>query len=789
MGLYLLRHRGRVLGFFASASLLWGFYRCLPEPMFPADYCTVLQAQGGELLGATIARDGQYRFPPLDSVPLRFKECALAFEDRYFYWHPGINPVALLRAAMANLRAGTVVQGGSTLTMQVARMMHPGAPRTLANKLIEMLWALRLELAYSKEEIMALWANNAPFGGNVVGLSAAAWRYYAQSPYALSWAQLAALAALPNAPGAIYPGEGNTALRAKRDAILHTLLQRGTLDSAAWSLAREESLPSAPIPLPQLAPHLLTRAQREGLKGQMVHTTIDARLQQEAQTVVANMGQHLAGGAAHNAGVVIADVSSGALLAYVGNVPGLGARHNGHVDMVTAPRSSASVIKPFLYAGMLEDGLLLPKELVFDTPLTIGAFSPQNASHSFSGVVEAHRALAQSLNVPIVRMLHRYGVGFFLELLHKLGFPTLNHPPSHYGLSLVLGGGEITLDNVAGAYASLARTLNGFLDSGHYSSQSVRPLHYRLAPASSEPHALGARPPLGAGPIYLTLQALREVNRPEEQAGWRYLSSTRAVAWKTGTSFGGRDAWAVGVNPHYVVGVWVGNSDGHGVSDLSGLRSAAPLMFRLWDLLPPAGWFAEPLGDLEVVKVCEASGMLPSEHCPLLRNELVPARAGSHAPCPYHRAVHLDRTGTYRVDATGYPVQEMQTVSWFVLPPTAAWYCQRHRTNYRPLPPWMPGCAGSTAEPTMQFIYPRVDRAQLSVPRARDGKPSTVLFEVSHVDSESTVYWHLDGTFVGQTYHFHQLALQPTLGHHTITAIDASGQRIAREFYVIYRAH
>lgn len=777
------------MGLFTVVSLLWGFYHCLPDPMFPTDYCTVLQARNGELLGATIARDGQYRFPPLDSVPARFEQCALAFEDRYFYWHPGINPISLLRATVANVRAGRVVQGGSTLTMQVARMMHPGAPRTLPNKLLEMLWALRLECAFSKEEIVALWANNAPFGGNVVGLSAAAWRYYGQSPYALSWAQLAALAALPNAPGAIYPGEGDGPLRTKRNSILQTLQLQGTLDSVTLSLSLAETLPTGTLPLPMLAPHLLDRVQKEGLKGQMVLSTLDVRLQQEALAVVASMGQQLASGTAHNAGALIADVATGDVLAYVGNVPGLGYQYNGYVDMVTASRSSASVIKPFLYAGMLEDGLLLPKELVFDTPLTIGTFSPQNASHSFSGVVEANRALAKSLNVPIVRMLQRYGVDFYLELLHKLGFTTLNQPASHYGLSLVLGGGEISLWDVSGAYASLARTLDGFVDSGRYAPNSVHPLRYNLRATDIVDNALTTTPPLGAGPIYLTLQALREVNRPEEQAGWRYLSSTRAVAWKTGTSYGGRDAWAVGVNPRYVVAVWVGNSDGHGVPDLSGVGSAAPIMFRLWDLVPPSGWFPAPVGDLEIKQVCAASGMVASPICPELRDELVPARVGSYPACPYHQLVHLDRTGTYRVDASGYPLQDMQTVSWFVLPPTAAWYCQQHRTNYRPLPPWLPGCAGTTTEQTMQFVYPRVNRAQLSVPRDMDGKPSAVLFEVAHADAESTLYWHLDGAFVGQTYHFHQLRLQPTQGHHTLTVIDAQGRRIARDFDVIYRAN
>lgn len=762
------------------AFILLAFYSCLPSPLFRTPTCTVVLDREGRLLSATIADDGQYRFPCSGRVPERFAQCICTYEDRYFRYHIGINPISVVNALRTNISQRRVVRGASTITMQVARLMHGEAPRTWGNKLQEVIWALRLEASYSKDAILALYAANAPFGGNVVGLDAAAWRYYNLPAAELTWGQMAALCVLPNSPSIIYPGRNSDAFLRKRNNLLHRLARRNIIDSMELELALAEPLPQPAETLPQLAPHLLTRAIRDGKKGRVLATTIDRNLQQLAERVVAGAA---ATSPAHNISAIVASVRSGEVLAYVGNTPGL-AGHGAYVDIPAAPRSSASVIKPFLYAAMLEDGLLLPEQLVVDIPTKIGSFAPQNASKNFSGAVPASLALAQSLNVPIVRMLRTYGIPLFLDLLRVQGFTTFTHGADYYGLSLILGGGEITLWDLAGAYATMARTVLNYDPQQVKQRPTVFPLHYVWA--DSVPRA--KRSPLGAGPAYLTLQALRKVNRPIEEQGWQFFSSSCAVAWKTGTSFGSRDAWTVGVNPEYVVAVWVGNHDGSSVAQLSGVRSAAPVMFSLWSLLPHSQWFTPPLDDLESIPVCAQSGVPPSEACVEIDTVLAPMRRGEYSPCGYHQIVHLDSTERWRVNASCYPISAMVKKSWFVLPPAAGWFYSRLHPSYLPLPPYLEGCGADEGATPIQFIYPRENNTEVSVPRDLDGNPTAVVFELAHADAQQPVYWHLDGEYVGTTSLYHQLSLQPNEGKHELVVVDEAGHRASIRFSVRYRA-
>lgn len=760
--------------------LLLAFHHCLPSPLFKSSTCTVILDHDKHLLCAVIAADGQYRFPPSGNVPDRFEQCICTYEDRYFRYHPGINPISIVSALRENIRQGRVVRGASTITMQVARLMHGHAPRTFGNKLLEILWAVRLETSFSKDSILALYASNAPFGGNVVGLDAAAWRYYSVPAAQLTWGQMAALCVLPNSPSIIYPGRNAKALRVKRDRLLHRLASRGIIDTVELELALAEPLPEPAAQLPQLAPHLLSRAIRDGKYGSTIATTIDRHLQQQAEQIIEEAAANCT---ARNIAAIIARVEDGAVLAYVGNTPGLTA-NGAFVDIPSAKRSSASVIKPILYAAMLEDGLLLPEQLVVDIPTKIGSFAPQNASRNFSGVMPASQALAQSLNVPIVRMLREYGIPLFLDLLREQGFTTFTQNEEYYGLSLILGGGEITLWDLAGAYASLARTVTTYDPQREKPESTVIPLYYHLADSARK-----AKPsPLGAGAAYLTLQALRRVNRPIEEQGWQFFSSSRSVAWKTGTSFGSRDAWTVGVNPEYVIAVWVGNHDGSGIPGLSGVRTAAPVMFNLWGLLPHTDWFAPPLDDLESIPVCAQSGLPPSDACVEIDTVLAPMRRGEYLPCGYHQIVHLDSTERWRVNASCYPISAMVKKSWFVLPPAAGWFYSRLHPSYLPLPPYLEGCGADEGATPIQFIYPRENNTEVSVPRDLDGNPTAVVFELAHADAQQPVYWHLDGEYVGTTSLYHQLSLQPNEGKHELVVADEAGHRAAIRFSVRYRA-
>ena len=438
------------------AGLLLAWWCCLPRNLFPGvSYCTVVESAEGELLGARIAADGQWRFPPADTaaVPARYATALVQFEDRAFWWHPGVNPLALLRAARDNARSGHVVSGGSTLSMQVIRLSRQ-KERTLWQKAIEAVQATRLELRYSKQEILALYAAHAPYGGNVVGLEAAAWRYFGRPAAELSWAEAATLAVLPNAPSTLHLSRGRESLLEKRNRLLKRLLEHGDIGLETYEAALEEPLPDAPLPLPQLAPHFVAHCP----DGMRTKTTLRYSLQKAVREVTDRRSDDLAKEDVADLAAVVVDNASGEVIAYVGNTSASRERPGAQVDIAAAPRSTGSILKPFLYAAALEEGIILPRTLLPDIPVNLGGFAPQNFDRQFYGAVPAAEALARSLNVPAVFLLRQYGVAIFHTLLQEAGLTTLTADAGHYGLSLILGGGEGRLDEITRAYSRFCQT-------------------------------------------------------------------------------------------------------------------------------------------------------------------------------------------------------------------------------------------------------------------------------------------------------------------------------------------
>jgi penicillin-binding protein 1C len=703
--------------------LLAGWLCCLPKDLFKGiPYATVVNDRNGELLGARIADDGQWRFPPCDTVPDRYATALIQFEDRHFRWHPGVNPVALARALWSNLRAGHVVSGGSTITMQVIRLSRR-KERTLWQKCVEAVLATRLELRCSKKEILALYASHAPFGGNVVGLEAAAWRYFGRPASELSWAESATLAVLPNAPSTIHPGKGRDRLLEKRNRLLERLFRRGCFDASTLESALAEPLPEAPYPLPSLARHFVERLPH----GVTTRSSIDIHLQRQVEAAATRWSDELALGGTADLAAVVLDIRSGSVIAYVGNASPLRTRSGSEVDIAAAPRSTGSILKPFLYCAALQEGVILPRTLLKDTPVNLNGFAPQNFDLQFHGAVPAAEALARSLNVPAVHLLRAYGAPRFLELLREAGLSTLNRSASDYGLSLILGGGEGTLLDITRAYAGLVRSYDGLSDDS--------PLRDRVA-------------------IWYTFEALKEVNRPDE-IDWKLIRSVRKAAWKTGTSYGYRDAWAVGVTPDYAVGVWCGNADGHGVAGMTGAKTAGPVLFDLLNLLPPsADWFEEPLDGGVFLDVCTASGMLRSQDCPSWESVRLPAKAVESEACPYHK------DGVFR------------------LPPAMEWYYKAYHPEYQVRP--------SRDETPLEFLYPEPGSI-LTLPRQLDGTTPGAVFHAVHRDPAATLYWHLDEEYLGETRLIHQMRLNPAPGKHTVTVVDGAGRSVSVGFTVTDR--
>ncbi len=587
--------------------------------------------------------------------------------------------------------------------MQVVRLARRGRTRTYVEKAIEAALALRLTLSASKREVLGLYAAYAPFGGNTVGLDAAAWRYFGRPAHALSWGETATLAVLPNAPSLVHPGRNRARLKLKRDRLLGALHERGVIDAMTARLATEEPLPQAPRRLPRLTPHLLERVRAErrealwsrGDASPWIRTTLSKSAQERTSEILERHGKALAENGVHNAAALVAEVDSGRVLAYVGNLSHFDRPDQGHwVDVVQAPRSTGSILKPLLFAAMLDSGDVLPAQLVPDVPTQLGSFHPENFDRSYSGAVSAEEALARSLNVPAVRLLRGYGVGRFASLLRRLGLTTLHRSSSQYGLSLILGGAEATLFDVAGVYAGLARLVNRAVDGAEL-DHAFRPLNYQNDGDGLGPTLSATSPPLGSGAAWLTLQAMLEVERPGDEFAWRAFSSSRKVAWKTGTSFGYRDAWAVGVTPRHVVGVWVGNADGEGRPGLTGYAAAAPILFDLFAGLPTSEWFEEPFESLVEIDVCAQSGMRRGRHCAAGRSRLVTRAGLDSPPCRFCRVAHLDASEAWQVHGDCEPVATMRQARWFVLPPNMeTLYRQRH-ADYRPLPEFRPDCRGA----------------------------------------------------------------------------------------------
>ena len=760
--------------------LLW--YFSLPQPLFKSPTATVVTSKNGDLLGARIADDGQWRFPAGDSVPFRFKTAILQFEDAYFYRHLGFNPVAMTKALWSNLTSENR-RGGSTLTQQVIRLSRENPKRTYLEKFTETVMATRLEAGYSKDEILSLYASHAPFGGNVVGLESASWRYFGIPAAQLSWGQATALAVLPNAPSLVFPGRNETIFREKRDRLLLKLKTENIIDETTYSLALAEELPGPPQELPDLAPHFTERMVQEH-QGERVISSLDYSLQKRLNGIAADAHYRLSQNQIHNLAILVLDVKTRRVLGYVGNAP-TSREHASYVDMVLGRRSTGSTLKPFLYSAMLASGELLPHELVADVPTTINGYNPQNFDKTHHGAVPASQALAQSLNVPAVNLLRRYGLKRFYNNLQKLHIKNINRPADHYGLSLILGGAESSLWELTNSYAGMAATLNFF-----NRSSSEYPLHAFNEPVYLKDRVYDLRerqalPELyDAGAIYQTLQTLREVNRPEGSENWEFFSDAQPIAWKTGTSYGFKDAWAVGVTPSYAIGVWVGNADGEGRPGITGIQAAAPLLFEVLDLLPASGWFKMPYDELVEAEICKQSGKLSGLYCPETQLKWIPKRGIRTEACTFHRQIFLNAERTHQVNADCYPLGQLVSQSWFSLPPLWEYYYTPLHPEYQPLPDYLPGCFRESEKP-MEFIFPKPGEVIL-IPRDFDGEKQETVFKLAHRDADTTVYWYLDDLYLGATTTFHQLSLILKPGDYLLSATDSAGNSISRKLRIRY---
>ena len=788
----MLKGRRKYLWLLTLPLLAWWF--CLPDPLFKEPYSTVLLDRNGHLLGARLAQDGQWRFPGKDlDVPDRFKEAIIQYEDKRFLSHRGVDFLALFRAVIENLKQGHIVSGGSTLTMQTMRLARHGQ-RNLWQKSIEMLWAWRAEFRYSKNEILQLYASHAPFGGNVVGLSAASWRYFYKTPDQLSWGECASLAVLPNAPGLIHPGRNRDALLAKRNKLIQLLESRGIIDATEASLAMLEPLPDIPFPLPDIAPHVLAHNMKAGIT---LHSTVDMELQQRLTELVQRHSNILSLNGVNNAALMVMETESGEVRAYIGNVSNENKAHQNDVDIITSERSSGSVLKPFLYCASLEEGIITPQGILEDVPTYINGYQPLNFSRQYMGMVPADQALAMSLNVPAVRLLQSYGILPFKERLEAAGISTLHYSPDHYGLPLVLGGAEVKLWDLCGAYASMGRILSHATRFDNYYKMddvhppvlfSVENEYGKKQNNSIDTHndQLVKEPTVwNAGAIWLTFEAMKTLRRPDQEGQWETFQSSRPIAWKTGTSFGFRDAWALGVTPKYTIGVWVGNADGEGRPGVIGLHAAAPILFDVLRMLEDdTPWWDEPFDELTPNVVCKQSGWLASSGCTEV--DTTYTVSGNHMPpvCRFHTSYYTDDDQMYRYEPPCIG-DRAELTNYFIVPAIAENYYKRYNPSYQAVPPLHPDCTSDQqSKQDIAIIYPRMG-SKIYVPYEWDHEKSRAVFTAVHRSDTALVYWTLDKHYLGKTKEFHQIEIDPKPGIHQLVLQDEYGSVASTTFEVL----
>lgn len=555
--------RTGVLGGAVLIALLWSADRLWPLPLPGDDLARVVLAEDGTPLWRFADAEGVWRYPVgADEVSPLYLQALLTYEDRWFYHHPGVNPMALARAAWLNLRGGRVVSGGSTLSMQVARLLDPH-DRTLRGKLRQLWRTAQLEWHLSKAQILQIYLNRAPFGGTLQGVAAASWAYLGKSPLHLTHAEAALLAVLPQAPSRLRPDRHPERAQAARDKVLQRLADYAVWPAASLREAGEEPLLLAPRQDPALAPLLARRLNVPG-SAPLIRTTIDAALQRRLEDLLLGWRARLP--ERTSAAILVVEAKTMAVRAYLGSIELSDARRFGHVDMVHALRSPGSTLKPFLYGMALDDGLIHSESLLQDVPRRYGDYRPGNFSSGFSGPVSASSALALSLNLPAVQLLEAYGPKRFAAQLRMAGVPLALPPLAEPNLSLILGGAGSRLDDLVGGYAALAR--------------QGRSAQIRLQPQDP----LIERHLLSPGAAWIVRRILSGQARPDRDPRAE-LVQRPALAWKTGTSYGFRDAWSIGVGPRYLIGIWIGRPDGTPVAGQFGLASAAPLMLQVHDLL------------------------------------------------------------------------------------------------------------------------------------------------------------------------------------------------------------
>lgn len=729
---------------------------------------TIFLDNNGKILRVLLSNDEMWQIPvSAEQISPTLKQIVIGFEDRYFRWHFGINPISIVRAAIANIKAGRIVRGGSTITMQVARMMEP-KERTFVNKFIEMFRALQLELRYSKDEILTFYFNMAPYGGNIVGVGAAAYLYFNKSPDQLSLGECALLATIPNSPNLFRPDvDIETTIKARKK-VLNILRKSGKISPHRFDEALSETIPEKRFDLPFLIPHLSTRLVQQYPQQRIFETTIAERIQQLSQDILrAHLTPWQRQGITNGAIVVIENQTQ-QVLALVGSYDFFDEEHQGQVNGAISPRSPGSALKPFIYALGIENGLIAPQSLLYDIPVEYAGYQPENYDEVYHGVVTVEQALIRSLNVPAVNLYAELKENGIYTFLQEAGVTTLPKPKDYYGLSLILGGCEVTLLELTNLYSGLA---NG---------GKFRP--YRLL--KTQPEEAGKQL-LSDGACYILSEMLSQLRRPDLPSSWELSMNLPKIAWKTGTSYGHRDAWSVGYTPQYTIGVWIGNFDGKGEPELVGAEVAAPILFSLFTALEQSSenrWFVQPTG-VSRRQVCTVSGMPLSSNCASAKDELYLPGISPSQECNIHQLIWVDKKTGKRLCShcrIGRTYQEKIVEQW---PAEIATWMERNGYPIEKIPEHFAGCSRLAAGEKPVIRSPAAN-TEFKIRQRVDLKYQKILLDASVSNQTKKIFWFLDGRLIFSGSPIQKVFITPKMGSHNLICMDDEGRASEVKFVV-----
>lgn len=725
---------------------------------FTISYSPQVLSSDGKVLHAFLSKDEKWRMQAtLPEINGKLRKAFIFKEDKYFYYHPGVNPFAVLRAAFNNIIYHKKTSGASTITMQVVRLIFP-SKRTYLNKIIEAFRAFQLECRFSKDEILQLYLNLVPYGSNIEGVKSATVLYFGTVPEKLSLAQIVTLTVVPNQPVSLSLNKRNKKTVDARNKWLRRMEDEKIFDSVEVNDAYNEPLLTKRVPSPKQIPHLAIRLRNQYPDSSIFCTNIVTAIQEKAEHIASNYIKRFYAKNIFNGTVLVIDNKTRNVIAYVGSNDYNDALHAGQVDGVVAVRSPGSTLKSLVYALAFDMGYITPHSAISDVPVNYLGYAPENFNSTFNGKVTVEKALATSLNIPAVKMLNRVSVPVFVDKLTQAGFGQIKKDRKKLGLSTVLGGCGVRLEELTNLYAT-------FANNGAY-----MPLNY-LKDNINDTVAVQIISPAAA---YMTTDILSQLIRPDLPNNYQSNYHIPKVAWKTGTSYGRRDAWSIGYNSNFTIGVWVGNFSGQGIPELTGADMATPLLFELFnsiDYNSCNNWFIPP-SDLSFRLVCSESGKIPSEFCKHLVTDYFIPLVSSVAKCNHVKEVFIaaDEKTSYCL-ACIPPNNYKKKLFPNLDPDLKAWYDAEH-VAYDKMPPHNPMCTKISSGNAPQITSP-LNKNEYLVEKNGEDK---LMLSCATTSDIADVYWYIDDLFYASAKTSEQLFFTPHPGSVKISCADDKGR-------------